>query len=497
MTRASVVLAALALGCAPKTPPAPATPEPEPIAAAPTPVAPAPEPVAEKPVEESIDEAVTLLEAGDPASVQRAIPLLEGVLRRDPEQALARFNLGVAHHLSGDPALAVREYQAATAVDPSIGDAWRYLGLLQEDSGRVDSAISNYRTGIRNDPENALLRVALIDGLRRQGQPREAVAAAQEALKFNANSLAVYNAMGQAYLDLGDLQLAQFVYQKALASVDGAEDSAEIQCNLGWVYHQRDEIPSATFRLQKAVELDPEYLPALVYLSAVYMKDRNYADTVELLERAIKLDPENPDVRLTLGVAYRGVGALDKAEESYNKALALRPGDPSPHFNIAVLKGDYRDPKDYDGAVASFTQYIDQGGSEVALAEEYIKGIEKEKSREQKRRKAEEERSKREAARKERQRILEEEEKRKRAEEEAARRAEEEAAAQQPEPEPEGEPAPEGEAAPEGESAPEGEPAPEGTPAPEGGEQVPTPEEVAPEEPPEAPSPQPPGEGEE
>jgi len=258
--------------------------------------------------------------------------------------------------------------------------------------------VSSYQTGVANDPENIELRVALIGALRKNNQPTEAIAAAKEALKVDTKSIGVYNNFGLACLDQKNLVLAKFVFQKAIQEIDGAENDPTLQTNLGWTYYLDHDVPSATEHLQKALAIDPNLVPALVYLSRLYMDDHNYAATVPLLENAAAQDPKNADLQLTLGVAYRGVGRLDDAQKAYSKALTLAPGNPAPHFNLGVLLGDYR--KDYDGAVAEFNQYVAAGGPQSDLAQTYIKDVTKEKEIAAKRAAADAERKAKEEERK-------------------------------------------------------------------------------------------------
>jgi Flp pilus assembly protein TadD len=234
--------------------------------------------------------------------------------------------------------------------------------------------------------------------MRRSGRIDEAITSAQASLASNAKSLSLYNALGLAYLDKRNLVLARFVFQKATQEIDDADQNAVLQSNIGWTFYLDDDKSAATEHLQRALELDPNLVPALVQLSRVYMDDHNYQDTVPLLERAAALDPGNADIQLTLGVAYRGVGRLDDAEAAYRQALKLDPSDPSPELNLGVLQADYR--KDYDAGIAAFRRYVSSGGAEKALAEEYIKSVEFEKSVADKRAKAEAERKARAEERK-------------------------------------------------------------------------------------------------
>jgi len=358
---------------------------------------------AKDPLHARVNEAVSMIEAGGQVNLTQAVRLLDGLAVEDTS-GTARFNLGVAHRALGALDRAASNAQALVAAQPDDGDAWLLLGSVQQQQGAVDAAISTFRAGIDGAPEFMPLRVALVAALRAQGQSDAAIDESKAALRVNANSLGVYNNFSLAYLDKGDTTLARFILQKALQSVEGADNNAYLHTNLGWSFYLDGNVPAATQELRRAVELDPGLVPALVYLSRVYMDDRNYGDTVPLLESAAAEAPDNADVQLNLGVAYRGVGRLAEAKTAYERALALRPAGPDPHFNLGILLGDYE--KDYDGAVAAFNRYIAAGGSDRELAQTHIKAVQKEQDRAARRVKAEAERKEREEERKRKEQVL-------------------------------------------------------------------------------------------
>lgn len=412
------------------------------------------------------------VDSSDVAANRAALDALKALRNQHPEIPEIDVNIGVVEHKLGNLSGARSAYEAALTKDPTVGEAYLYLGAMKEQSGDLTGAEATYRRGLEKAPDSVAVRIGLVSTLRKQGRYDEAIQQAQEALKVNATSPEIYNDVGLAYVAQDDFVLAKFMFRKGLALPDG-EEKAYLHANLGWTYYLEGKIPEATFRLKKAVELDPEYVPGLVYLARVYMEDRNYEDTVDLLERAAERDPANHGVQMNLGIAYRGVERFEDAKKAYERALGLDPQDPSPHFNLGILYGDYL--KDYDASVAAFGTYKTKGGEKVALADEYIETVEREKSRVEKRRAREAAAKKREAERAEQKRLAEEERKRQEAEQkrldeeaaEQAREAAEQAGSDvttegaQPVPEEGTPPAPEqGDAAPE--EATSGEPA-EGT----------------------------------
>lgn len=399
----SLLCGPLALAQDPSTTPPPTQP------AAP---APAPQPVAAAPAQSgpvgAVNEAKRLLEDGTPQSAQAALAILQPIVASQPDMMHARYNLAVALHQSGDAAGAEREIQNILQKDPGFGPAWAAMGVIQLSRGQTAQAEETLRTGITKAPEEMTIRVALIDLLRSQRRTQDAINAAKDALKVDTRAVEVFNSLGLAYLDQNELMLARFVYQKALrdgdgdgrSDIPGADQSAYIHCNLGWTWFLQGDPFAAEAELKKAIELDPNLVPALVYLSRLYMDARNYADTVPLLERAAARAPRNHGVQMNLGLAYRGVGRLPDARAAYQRALEIDPRNPDPHFNLGVLTGDYE--KNYPGAIAEFQQYLQLGGKEAALANEYIEAIQREQKQQEKRKKAEEDKKRREEERKKR-----------------------------------------------------------------------------------------------
>ena len=406
MKRAVVLLALVVLtGCFKKPPTSPVPGGPV-DRTAPPPTRTETVGAAALPIDDRIEDAASLLDTQHPSANERAVTILQGVLAEDPDNAIAWLDLGVAQYQDGDSGGARRSWGEAIERDETLGEAWLYLGYANEQVGRTDLAISDFRTGLLRDPDNVDLRAALVASLRRQGRLDEAVTEAKAGLAIDAHALPIYNDLGLVYLQKGDIALAKFVYQKALNSVEGASTSAIVHANLGWAFWLDGDEPTARYYLERAVELDPELVPGLVYLSRVYLADRNYADTVPMLERALADQPDNHGVIVNLGIAYRGVGRYADAEAMYRRALELQPRNPDPWFDLGVLLGDHL--KRYDDGIAALNKYVSAGGAERDLAVAYVADLEKERERAEKKKQAEDERAARDAARSERERLLEE-----------------------------------------------------------------------------------------
>ena len=430
MTRTTILLSLALIGACKKKPPeapvAPAATETAPAAAGEGTETPAP--AIKATPREQVDAAAALLTTGQEEQARKALDSLKALASQQPTWAEIPYDMGVAYEIVGDLTSARKYYLKATQVDSSLGQAWLNLGALAERDGDYVRALQNYQAGLKVAPENPDLVVAQIGVLRKMGRHPQAIAAAKEALKTNANNLNVYNNLGLVYLDQGKPALALFVYQRALDFIDGADNNALLHCNLGRVYSAQDKAGLARLEYERALKLDPKNISAMLFMANIDLDNRDWAAAAELLERARDLQPENPGIRQNLGIAYRGLGRFEDSKRSYEKALDLDPTNVDPYLDLAVLYGDHM--KSYDLAIQALDKYQEMGGTKLDLAASWRDDIVKQKenaTKAEERRKKQEERKK---AQQEREHLAKEAEAREKAEaEEDARRAAEQKAA--------------------------------------------------------------------
>lgn len=335
-----------------------------------------------------VNDAAAMLTTGDASRAQRAIEILQGELAENPQVATIHYNIGVAHQLLGQDAEARRAWTRATEVDPTFAKAWHNLGVANAAGGRLDLALASFQAGTRYNPNSIELRVASIAALRQLKRYDEAIAEAKAALFINSKAIPIYNDLAMVYLDTNRYDLARFTLEKALADIDGAKGNARLHAVLGEVYYRLGYTGDAVQSFQKSLELDPYQLPALLYLAGYHMDNRSWTDATPLLERAMKVAPNDAGIQLNLGICYRGEGRFEEAKRAYNEALRLRPKDPEPYRNLAVLYGDYM--KAYDAALQSIEDYRRAGGGPASELDAWIASIKKEQERIEKQRLREE-----------------------------------------------------------------------------------------------------------
>ena len=422
-----------------------------------------------------LDDAVAMLTTKDANKAQQAFDRLSALVASYGDQATVHYNIGVAWQIQGDEAKARAAWLRATEIDPAFDKAWLNLGLISQNSGRVDLALASFQSGLRYNARSVELQVATINNLRKQKRYDEAIAQAKAALSVNSRSIPLFCNLAMVYIETNELALAGFMLKKANTDLNG-DSSAELHATLGQVYYLKKDSGNAKAEWEKALVIDPFQMAALQYLGSYFLDNRAYEDAQPLWERAVGRAPKDPTIRINLGICYRGLGArlaerqdavgakakYDAAKKEYETALTLDGKNPEPWRNLGVLYGDYE--KDYDGALNAISQYRAAGGGPVADLDLWVASIQKIKAKAEKDKAREEARKKREAAD-----AAQEATDAALAAEAALNAAAEAAAAGQPV-------AP----APDGTVPPDGAAAPEGTVAPAPADPVPAPEPARP-----------------
>lgn len=160
-----------------------------------------------------------------------------------------------------------------------------------EIQGKYSEAVSEYRKAIAKRPNTLNLHYRLARALLMESHSPEALEAARKEfeaeLRLNPNDA------------VAEYQVAQIL----LAQQKRAE---------------------AIERLERAVELAPDFSEALIALGRERSRDLRYGDAIELLEKAVSLTPKSESARYALMTAYRNAGRDEEARREQARLKELR-----------------------------------------------------------------------------------------------------------------------------------------------------------------------------
>ncbi len=138
-------------------------------------------------------------------------------VQKNPQSALARFNLGAEYLKQKRWGEALKEYERAVAIRPSYPEAHFNIGNILSAQGRRESAVEAYRSALRQRSDYADAYVNLGVTLYELGRPEQGFEALQMAVLHNPRNAVAHNNLANAYTLRGRWDEAVRHYEEALS----------------------------------------------------------------------------------------------------------------------------------------------------------------------------------------------------------------------------------------------------------------------------------------
>jgi arylsulfatase A-like enzyme/Flp pilus assembly protein TadD len=207
---------------------------------------------------------------------------------------------------------------------PDFDNPYLFLVTICEKQRRLGDAEAILKAGTEANPKNYKLAIEYGIVLAERGRNDEAIGVLKAASRLIDWDPELWNYVGVAYWNKGDLDQAASAYEQAL-SLD--PKYAVVLSNLGTVEAARAMKNKDTAALRRAIN--------------------NF-------KRAIASDPRDASAYNGLGAAYRMIGDLDAAITCWAQAVERDPGHPFALYNLGTA---YLDKGDKAKALACLTRY--------------------------------------------------------------------------------------------------------------------------------------------
>jgi tetratricopeptide (TPR) repeat protein len=241
-----------------------------------------------------------------------------------PENPVALTTLARALNWLGDNEAAINHVLDALEFAPEDATALAVLGEIYTDEGNREAAESYLAQALEREPNNVTALRNRSYLLEISGNYEEAIAVLQQAIAVDPKRFDLYIELGRQYrVGLLDYEKANEAYTKAVSVY---ESPLTLDAQGDGLYNVGDHLQAVRV-LRKAVEIDPDYGPALVHLGMALYARRNYEDAAPNLEKGLNLigDKARVEQLYTAGLAYinKEPRECDKAVNWLLKALEL------------------------------------------------------------------------------------------------------------------------------------------------------------------------------
>ena len=228
-----------------------------------------------------------------------------------------------------------------------------YLARIYAMRGRLDKAADICNNILLEDPKNVEVMTVQAELFERMGMPNEAYGIYNNILKLDKKNkqamfrLALLNMELARYKDSMELfrrllkvdpenQVARRFVDMYDGKIKG--NTPDVQRNEKAIQHfllaekmfKGGNYKDAAVEYSNAIEADPSFAKAYVYLGVTLMRQKKYDSAIGVLETAIKMDTKDPEAYQMMGLAYErqfnfnpDIKFLDLAIENYKKALVV------------------------------------------------------------------------------------------------------------------------------------------------------------------------------
>ncbi|HSL53304.1 MAG TPA: tetratricopeptide repeat protein, partial [Pyrinomonadaceae bacterium] len=140
----------------------------------------------------------------------------------------------------------------------------------------------------------------------------------------------------------------------------------------GMAAAKKNDSKAAVQSLSAAVAAHPNFALALSDLATQYMMLKQWDKAGETYEALIKLKPNDPAAHLSYGIAAYNQKKMEDAERHFRKALELKSVGPTAHYYLGLILVS---TKRFPEAQTEFEAAIANGGENLALAHRYLGGL--------------------------------------------------------------------------------------------------------------------------
>jgi tetratricopeptide (TPR) repeat protein len=213
---------------------------------------------------------------------QSAIPLLETILEKDPNNLSTALRLAAAHSALGHNAKALAAFGRAGKIAPDSTDVAHYLALHHLRAGQPQRAGTLLERVLRESPDRLPSIEALATVREREHRFEEALALRRRALSMKAPTDGELLSLGALAMAAGNTPVALEAFENARA-VQGEAFTHDL--DLGVLYLDAGRLPEARASLDRVPASHPAYPMALFKRAQVSVLLRE-VDAADRIERA-------------------------------------------------------------------------------------------------------------------------------------------------------------------------------------------------------------------
>ncbi|MEP2772262.1 MAG: tetratricopeptide repeat protein [Fulvivirga sp.] len=230
------------------------------------------------------------------------------------------------HYLSVDRQKAISLLSDCINQDAEFTDAYFHRGIAYFKEGKYDSALHDFKTVERQNPDRSIIWMYKGFTYRNQGNIEEALASFSNYISLNPTDTSAYSYIlrGKVKYELGDFQGAVSDYDMAMKLQPFEE---KYQYYRFVALFEAKQFKQALEAVDRLIEINDDFYGYYFYKGNVYLEMNDFDNAIYMYNVAILKNYNNADSYYKRATAYLALDKYDKALEDYNTAIVLKPND--------------------------------------------------------------------------------------------------------------------------------------------------------------------------
>jgi tetratricopeptide (TPR) repeat protein len=250
------------------------------------------------------------------------IRIFEGIVRQNPFDAEAYYNLGAVLGQAGETDRAIESYLYAVRLSPNYAEAWYNLGSEHLDSGDTHQALECFEKAIesKSDFAQAYFMAGAAHALL--GDHRQAVRLTNQGLPYAPDDALAFFKLGEYFLRLNDAARAAESFERA---GELAPDQAGAFFQAGECRKLLGENRQAIELYKQALQIRPDFFECYLALGAASFKEKCGTDDLfDSFSFENGFDLQDPRSFFYLGMAFLTLGELEEAREQVETLTEIK-----------------------------------------------------------------------------------------------------------------------------------------------------------------------------
>lgn len=250
-----------------------------------------------------------------------------------------------------------------------------YAAYLQMKNFPQDSINTVYYQALKIEPDNASVRLALIQSLWKEQNFDEIIRLSKEATQYNPDEMAFYYFLGVCYFQKGNNDASLDALRRGVSQINSKSNKefvSDFYAIMGDILHEKGKSTEAYAAYDSCLQWKPDNISCLNNYAYFLSEEDNDLDKAERMsKKTIDEEPENPTYLDTYAWILFKQQRYEEAQKYIDKVLELSP---SPDATLLEHAGDiYSKTGNTKEAVAFWKKALEGKSKNAKLIRKKIK----------------------------------------------------------------------------------------------------------------------------